>query len=190
MNLNVTESKSSMSNESSLKKYFSNQKTVVITLGNKDGTVTVMRMKKQENEVKEAPKPKIGGLLGKFATSSTSDSNTTSNTNTGGEEKLVLQKWYEFKAENEPITTVKCCELVSRIATGVASSSSVRIWENESHTNYTLEQHINIEETVHDFEWLTYGDGQFVLCIGTDSKIHYFTQAKVPTGIFKQKQQY
>lgn len=186
----TVESKTALSNESSIKKYFSNQRVVVITLGNKDGTVSVIRLKKQENEVKEPPKPKIGGLLGKFTATTSNSSSSTASINTD-EEKLILQKWFEFRAEKEPITTVRCCELVSRIATTTSSSSCVKIWENESHVTYTLEQSINTEsDFVHDFEWLSYGDGQFVLCIGTDSKILYYTQSKIPPGIIKQQKQY
>lgn len=191
-----SENITNMPTELSMKNYYHKQQNLAIVVGKSDGSVTVLKLAKKDKTepVKEAPKPKIGGLLGKFTAVSSSSSNiaSSSSSTSSTNDKPIIEKWFDFKAENSAVKLIKCSDTVTRIATTCNDSKDVHIWEAESHTDLTIEQTIEIEKTeiVHDLEWTSFGDGQSILIIGSNKKLYCFTESKVQPGLFKDKKKY
>ena len=186
-------SEAALASESSIKNYFSKQ-ALVLTVGRSNGTATIFRIRKKEKEEtpKQAPKPMIGGIMGKFLTTSSTSNASKTTSSSNEEEKIGLEQWFDFKAEDSAVKLIKCCDLLSRVVTTSEGSNTVRIWECESHTNFSLEQAIEVktDEFVTDCSWHHYGDGQHILTIGSNKQIYCFTQSKVSSSLLVQKEQY
>ncbi|KAL9648804.1 hypothetical protein ABK040_003737 [Willaertia magna] len=174
-----------------VKKYTKKQ-SIVLVVGKSDGDVEVFKIKIKDttSQQKEAPKPKIGGLLGKYTMSGSSSSNSSStSSNNNQEDKIIIEKWLKFTAENSAVCHIECSDFLSRIATSTEKGDKVHIFEIESHPNYTIEQTIDLSKNVTEsispsehvtkLQWMTYGDGQSILCIGTNQTIYCYTQSKI-----------
>jgi hypothetical protein len=165
-----------------IKRYNMNkqQSSLVLSVGTRSGKVILYKLGYEEKKVE--PKkavPRMGGLLARYTQPTVAVE--TPSASTSDNLKYTLTKWMEFQAyETQPIRYIKSTELPTRICVGVENSNSVQIWEAESHTDFSLEQTITVPETeiITDFQWQTYGDGYYILSVGTNKGIHVYTQSK------------
>jgi len=152
------------------------QPSIILMTGTDTGKVLVFKLGFEEKKV-EAKKPvRMGGLLGKLAASQ-----TTTPTATLGD-KYSLVKWMEYQVTSDSsIQYLKCCDIPTRFALGLADGKTVQIWEAEGHTEYSLEQTITMleDETITHFQWQSFGDGQYLLSMGTNKGVQIYTQSKI-----------
>jgi len=140
--------------------------SIVVAVGTSDGHVHMYKSEKKP----PAQPARRGGLLAKFASSSSND-----------DDSLKFMELLNFQAEDGPIQQIKCCEFVSRIVTCPADGKHVTIYESESQNSFTKEQRIIMEasECVTQLEWYTFGDGEYILTVGSNENVRCFSEGKM-----------
>lgn len=157
------------------------QASIILMTGTNMGRVLVYKLGFEE--AKQAPvkaAPRMGGLLGKLAAQSapSNDSAATSALSN----KYSIVKWMDYQVlDNSPVKSLKLCDVPTRFATVLADGKSVQIWEAESHPEYSPEQTITLPDTeiISHLRWHSFGDGQYLISMGTNKGVHIYTQSKI-----------
>lgn len=86
----------------------------------------------------------------------------------------------KFKASSSPISRIKMNETMSRIVLcSLEPNNTVTIYESESNTNFSIEQVIQLDETVHSIQCGNIGDGEDILYIGVSGKVLCYTNKRI-----------
>jgi hypothetical protein len=91
---------------------------------------------------------------------------------------ITMEEQSSFQAEEEEIKRISIPNGITRLCTYAKGGDRVNIWESESSASYSLEQSIPVKN-VNCIRWVSLGNGQNILAIGTDQELLVYTQGNL-----------